>query len=1110
MRSAPTSWRRASRCLEAVTVRAEMSTSIDSRLDPWDAADLTAFVRARLSDPADTSTIGFWDRRSRTFRDVLQRDLFRSAAACGARLVRAGVAAGDPLIIAAPRPEAALVSWFGAVLVGALPAIAAVRPSFDDQETGAARLRRTAQLLGPRTRALVDVSTGAPAAPPDVVAGTVLVDLAELEADAGELPLPPPILRPTHPDDVAYLQLTSGSTGAGRAVAVTHRSLVANINATSCRLQVGPGDRIVSWLPLYHDMGLVGMALQALLTGTDCLLLTPFEFVADPSAWLGAFGTHGATITAAPNFALDRAVERIPSPEGLDLSGCKGLYVGAEPVRPATLRRFAAHFAPVGFKPDMLLPCYGLAEATLAVTIPEVGTTPRLLRVDRAEAAALGEVRARVPGRLWSLPEASVGDLDLVALGEPLAGVEVRLVDEDGREVEGELACGEITASGPTLAAGYWDGGTLQPFGSHLRTGDIGLRHEGQLYVLERTKNIVIHNGENWSAAVLEAVVGDALGVSSDHVMVFEPDVLGRPGELCALVEAPSEATAASLVTRLRPRLDDLPVRIGELVVVRRGALPRTTSGKKQPATARALMANGKLRVLDRAPLSEPVATVIDLDRLEVGDRRVESHVMGVLATWIRARGHDVLVVPHATLAGDLGLDSLDLFEVAVTLEDELGAAIPERDLAAARTVADLIALAAPAEANSAGLPTALAELQDQIPQIFRTVDEQRGRRVRVDGRWVVDFASCNYLGLDLDPEVMDRIGPLVREWGVHPSWTRAVASPRPYVELEAGLAELVGAPGTLVFPTVTLIHQGLLPLLVGRTGALVVDQAAHHSIQEASALARDRGATVRTFRHGDLDALDHLLTRLAPSRRRVVAVDGVYSMSGRTADLPALVEVAERHDAVLYVDDAHGIGVIGAGPTAAMPYGFGGGGVVRHHDVGYERIVYVGGLSKAFSSLAAFVTCRDEAERRVLERASTMIFSGPVPTASLASALAGLEVNARSGDALRQRLLDHTLRLSEGLRELGFAVGPHDSFPIITVTIGHVDSTVRACRALWDRGLLLTPAVFPAAPIDAGGVRLTLTAAHQDADVDQALDAFAELRREPLIARSLAASRDA
>jgi len=297
------------------------------------------------------------------------------------------------------------------------------------------------------------------------------------------------------------------------------------------------------------------------------------------------------------------------------------------------------------------------------------------------------------------------------------------------------------------------------------------------------------------------------------------------------------------------------------------------------------------------------------------------------------------------------------------------------------------------------------------------------------------------------------------------------------------------------VFPTVTLLHLGVLPKLAGSGGAVILDSAAHHSLQEAAALARSRGTAVTTFRHGDAEDLDRQLLRLADRSTRIVAVDGIYSMSGNEAELAILVDLARLHDATVYVDDAHGIGVMGERPGPDAPYGRRGNGVVRHQGLGLERLVYVAGLSKAFSSLAAFVTCANDEERAEIEAASTMVFSGPVPVASLATALAGIEVNQREGDAIRARLWRLTERLLDGVTALGFEVDNRSGFPIVNVVLGPTEVVLAACETLWEHGFLLTPALFPAAPLDRGGVRFTLTAANTEGQVDRLLDALDRTR---------------
>jgi 8-amino-7-oxononanoate synthase len=299
------------------------------------------------------------------------------------------------------------------------------------------------------------------------------------------------------------------------------------------------------------------------------------------------------------------------------------------------------------------------------------------------------------------------------------------------------------------------------------------------------------------------------------------------------------------------------------------------------------------------------------------------------------------------------------------------------------------------------------------------------------------------------------------------------------------------------VFPTITLLHCGVLPVLAGGEGVILLDRAAHNSMQEAAQLAGARGTAVDWFDHNDPHDLEERLEHHRERPRKIIAVDGVYSMSGAYPPLPEFARLARKHGARVYVDDAHGLGVIGENPTPDNPYGERGNGVVRHFGLRYDaHIVYVGGMSKAFSSMAAFVSCADEDEKRRLSMASTAVFSGPCPTASLATALAGLRVSQDDeGSVIRRRLLGLTRQLVEGARALGFGVDNNGLFPLITVSIGAVPDVIKACNVLWEHGILITPALFPAVPADSGGLRFTLTAANTEEQVRLAIDALRRVR---------------
>src|SRR5919201_274936 len=223
-----------------------------------------------------------------------------------------------------------------------------------------------------------------------------------------------------------------------------------------------------------------------------------------------------------------------------------------------------------------------------------------------------------------------------------------------------------------------------------------------------------------------------------------------------------------------------------------------------------------------------------------------------------------------------------------------------------------------------------LADLERSNPMTDAVVEEIDGRMIRVGDQWLADFASCNYLGLDLDREILDAVPPFLEKWGTHPSWSRLLGSPVLYEQIEGRLTELLGAEDVLVLPTITLIHMSVIPVLAG-AGTIYLESRAHKTIYEGCQLAGARGATLKKFRFEDADDLERLLKEGGPAPR-LICVDGVNSMTGNALDLTPFAQLARAYDALLYVDDAHGFGVIGErGPDEPGPYGLRGNSIVRH-----------------------------------------------------------------------------------------------------------------------------------------------------------------------------------
>ncbi|HEY3260661.1 MAG TPA: pyridoxal phosphate-dependent aminotransferase family protein [Pseudonocardiaceae bacterium] len=395
-----------------------------------------------------------------------------------------------------------------------------------------------------------------------------------------------------------------------------------------------------------------------------------------------------------------------------------------------------------------------------------------------------------------------------------------------------------------------------------------------------------------------------------------------------------------------------------------------------------------------------------------------------------------------------------------------------------------------------------LARLQAAHPMSDAVIDQIDGRQIRIGQHWLTDFASCNYLGFDLEPEIIQAVPEYLARWGTHPSWSRLLGSPRLYEEIEAELADLLGAEDTLLLPTITLIHMSVIPVLAA-TGAVFLDARAHKTIYDGCVSAAAQGATLTRFRHDDPEHLEQLLG-ICDRSPRLICLDGVNSMTGNVPPLAEFARVAREHDALLYVDDAHGFGIIGErGPGELCDYGSRGNSVVRHCGESYQNVILVGGFSKAYSSMLAFVACPTGLKNILKVAAPPYLYSGPAPVASLATVLAGFKLNAQRGDAIRADLHRKTARVLDCLRQLNVDTPNRTGVPIIEVLLANPDDIDAVGRYLFDRGIYVTLATYPLVPRSQVGFRIQTTAANTDGEITHLLQVLRELaERSQLQAR--------
>ncbi|MFC8718555.1 fatty acyl-AMP ligase [Kitasatospora sp. NPDC057198] len=591
----------------------------------------TELVRARCAELGDEPVHVFLPDDPGAPAEVLgYAELDREARRIASAL-RTHRVEGEPVLLLYPSTTEFLKAFVGCLYAGAVP----VPVPLPGAEGDGKRLNRTAAVLRDAGARLVLTDTASAAEVALCLAvGPYGADAVCLATDTPGLGDPDAPWRPdtpAGPDDLAFLQYTSGSVSDPRGVMVTHRSLLANQRALREAFDTTAEDRFGGWLPHYHDMGLIAHLLHPIWLGTRSVQMTPTAFVKRPYRWLKAIEEHGVTVGGGPNFCYDLCVRRVTDQQlaGLDLSRWRLALNGAEPVRPTTLRAFADRFAAAGLRPEAMYPCYGLAEATLIVSGGTAGAPYAATAVD---AAALEADRfAPADPALLDRPFRT-----LVGCGA-VRGFDLRIVDPGTRRELPPGAIGEIWLRGESVAAGYWqrhvetaetfhaalagdepqdglqdgpqDGPQDGDGDGFLRTGDLGVLHEGRLYVTGRLKEVVILNGRNvypqdieWAVRGLHPslALGAAFAAHAGReqlVVVQEVKGLGADSDPAAL---------RGLAQRIQALLGrDFNIPAGNVLLVPPGTVRRTTSGKVRRTLMRSLFLEGTLRgeyeVLDPA-----------------------------------------------------------------------------------------------------------------------------------------------------------------------------------------------------------------------------------------------------------------------------------------------------------------------------------------------------------------------------------------------------------------------------------------------------------------------------------------------------------------------------
>ncbi len=558
-------------------------------MNPTQARTIPELLRERTLDaPEQTAFVHLADGEARE-EAISRRDLLAGAAGIGERL--GASAAGERALLLYPSGLEFIKAFLGCLMAGTI-AVPTFPPRFRASPPEGSAGEKTRDHNLERLRGIIrDAEPSLLLCPRSLAPG--------LEANRAEFPGIEIIVtdeiapgdwttpgREITADTIAFLQYTSGSTGAPRGVRITQGNLMAN-EAMIQRTFGTPDEMlVVGWLPLNHDMGLIGQILQPLYNGGRCIFMSPMHFLQQPFRWLDAISRFGANTSPAPNFAYEHCLDRVTDEQiaRLDLSTWIRALSGAEPVRHRTLERFAERFAPTGFRREAFYPCYGLAEATLVVSGSKLQPTPRVLPVENSEEGLTG-----------------CGGVD--------PELELILVNSEDEPMAREGDVGEIWLRGASIAPGYWntgagdgvfEGRTKAGEGPYLRTGDLGFLRDGELFITGRIKDLLIIDGRNLYPQDIEGLIMEQYpACKAAAAFALERDGEEQIGTAIELRRGHG-ADLRELGDALRSELSRVfGASVGALVFLRPGSLPRTSSGKLRRARTRELFLAGELAVLE-------------------------------------------------------------------------------------------------------------------------------------------------------------------------------------------------------------------------------------------------------------------------------------------------------------------------------------------------------------------------------------------------------------------------------------------------------------------------------------------------------------------------------
>ena len=935
--------------------------------------------------------------------------------------------------------------------------------------------------------------------------------------------------------DIGLIQYTSGSTGTPKGVVLTHQNLISNCRMITVAFEVTNGTKACTWLPAYHDMGLIGGILNPLYLGSTQIMMSPVAFLTYPIRWLRAVSDYGCSVTGGPNFAYAWCTTKIKEEqcEGLDLSNWEVAFNGAEPVRADVMDEFNKKFGPYGFRPTAHYPCYGMAETTLLVTGGDRRKEPVIRAFDRNELVQHRVVEVDADDRVGR---------NLVGCGQVLPEEDVQIVQPETRRALPEGEIGEIWINSPSCGMGYFERpemtaeffkGRLSPDNGkyYVRSGDLGFMHQGELFVCGRLKDMIIVRGVNRYPQDIESTVESCEPTTrSGGAAAFALTRWDREHLVivCEVDRGRKSFNWDEVFKRIRVAIaeeHELPP--DAIVLVRAHSIPKTSSGKVQRHACKNEFVNRSLRNVvaewisweqDSQELSRDVQAVQSLTAETESAQGLSPVVVdSVIRVVTATAGNRADKVDIDTNIVHLGLDSVERLDIAHTLEEAFGGRLPEDVLQEIETVRDVASAiqehigVEPANGKPVGGRGSKSRISGPIPESYYDLtkfpeflllsDQQKriessgvrnpffsvheGRvdnMTQIDGRELISYGSYNYLGLSGHPEVNASAKEAIDTFGTSVSASRIVSGEKTIHRLlESELSEFLGVEDVMTFPGGHATNETIIGHLVGPQDLIVHDAFAHNSIVQGAILS---GARRRPFKHNDWRDLFEILKASRRDFRRVlIAVEGLYSMDGDYPDLPRFVEIKKRFKSWLYVDEAHSIGTLGdTGRGIGEMYG------VDRSDVD----CWMGTLSKSFGSCGGFLAGKAELIQFLRYTTPGYVFAAGMPPANAGAALGSLRM-LKKNPQLVTKLQSNSQLFLKLAQDAGVDTGMALGTPIIPIICGHNSRALLLSEALYNEGINAQPILYPAVPQEETRVRIFMTASHTEEQIRHSVKILAK-----------------